>query len=239
MNTILAIEASSVACSVALLSETGVRAMHARTPRAHNRLLLPYADALLEAAGLTPADVDAVAFGHGPGSFTGLRLAAAFAQGLAWAHDRPVLGVSSLHVLARTVLEDERRDGRALPDHVLVLVDARMDELYANLYRVDEGGEPVPLGRDALCAPEKIAELVPQLGSCMVVGDGLLHEARIPWPEGLRRTLRPDALPHARWLLHLAAPRLRNGEGGAASLAAPVYLRDETRWRRLGDPVVS
>ncbi|MEE4381082.1 MAG: tRNA (adenosine(37)-N6)-threonylcarbamoyltransferase complex dimerization subunit type 1 TsaB, partial [Pseudomonadales bacterium] len=213
-------------------TDDGVRATHRIAPREHNRLLLPTIDALLAAAGLGPDAVTGVLYGRGPGSFTGLRMAVAAAQALAWANDAPVLGVSTLEVLAATALAEA---GAGAPPHVLVVCDARMGEVYANLFAVEEGGLRA-VHEDAVRAPEGVPALAAGCGDLLVVGDGVPLVESGPWPPGVGLSLRPEVLPHARWLLALGAPRLRAGEGGPAATAAPVYLRDERRWRRLGEP---
>jgi tRNA threonylcarbamoyladenosine biosynthesis protein TsaB len=232
MAAILALETSSVACSVALATDDGVRAAHWIAPREHNRLLLPTVDALLAAAGLGPDAVTGVLYGRGPGSFTGLRMAVAAAQAVAWANDAPVLGVSTLEVLAATALAEAGADP---PRHVLAVCDARMGEVYANLFVVEEGTLR-SVHEDAVRAPEAVPALAAGCASVLLAGDGVPLVEAGPWPLAVRLVPRPDVLPHARRLLALGAPRLRAGAGGPAAAAAPVYLRDERRWRRLGEP---
>ena len=126
---LLALDASSSACSAALLRHTGGQrdclARFEMTPRAHTKRLMPMVDELLADAGIAPQALNAVAFGRGPGSFTGLRIAAGAAQGLAFGLDCPLLGVSTLEALA---LQAHRRYHFR---HVVTALDARMGEVYA------------------------------------------------------------------------------------------------------------
>ena len=247
---ILAIETSSTACSVALQDEQGIRVDHRIAPRAHAQLLLPMIDALLAAASMRADTLDALAWGAGPGSFTGLRISAAVIQAMAWTNDLPVIGCSSLEVLARSGLAAARLAGTdpadvgsasdtpvSRVDGVLVLVDARMGELYWNAFRRD-GDDLLALGPDALQRPEAMLEALAALptGRWLLAGDGLPAcvddvLARLDVMAAL-----PDQVPDARWLLPIAQRRLRAGQFGPAQSAVPVYLRDERAWRRLDDP---
>lgn len=236
MQVILALDTSSDACSVALARGTEVYSRHHLEARAHNRLLLPMIEELLAEAGLHPADLDALAFGRGPGSFTGLRIAAAVTQGLAWAHDLPVLGVSSLEMLAAEALL-RRPDAHG----VMTLIDARMGECYWNAFR-RQAARIEALGEDAIDAPMAIGSglqqrCASQPGIWLLVGAELLAEPAWPaWP-GFQVTAMKDVIPDARTLLALARPRLEAGLGRPAGDAVPVYLRDASRWRRLDDPL--
>ena len=133
MSLILAIEASGPRCSVALGDGRFVLVRTLARPREHHALVLPLASELLAEAGKHPADLDAVAFGRGPGSFTGVRIAVAFAQGLGFALSRHLVPVCSLHALA---LDAHRRaDLRSPETHLVVAVDAHMGELYCAHFR--------------------------------------------------------------------------------------------------------
>ena len=234
MQAVLALDTSTDACSVALDHGGNIHFRHQVEARAHNRLLLPMIEAVLAEAGLAPTQLDALAFGRGPGSFTGLRIAAAVTQGLAWAHELPVLGVSSLHILAAEAL-------RGVPAAVGVvsLLDARMDECYWNAFAVEADGL-VALGEDGIAAPSAISALLDERcaerpGLWLLVGAALLPQALWPSWRSCEVIAIDDLLPDARTLLALATPRLRAGEGRAAAEAVPVYLRDASRWRRLSD----
>ncbi|MFC4275761.1 tRNA (adenosine(37)-N6)-threonylcarbamoyltransferase complex dimerization subunit type 1 TsaB [Achromobacter aloeverae] len=236
--TLLALETSSSRCGVALLhGDAGnphILIREHEGAQEHAERLLPMARELLAQAGLDVADLDAVAFGQGPGGFTGLRVACGVAQGIALARDIPVLPVVSHQAVAALV--------PARPDQaVMVALDARMDEVYLAVYRRLDGAAD-DTRWEVLQAPMLIAaaEAVPwteaQLGgwsdrcgaplSVVIAGDAwdtlAAHMAPpADWP-------RFDATrPEARQVARLAAQAWRRGEAVAAELAAPLYVRDK------------
>ena len=213
---ILAFDASTEYCSTALWLDGEVLSRQVHAVQAHSQLLLPQCQSLLAEAGLQFADMDGIGFGEGPGSFTGLRIACAVAQGLAFATDIPVAGVSSLQALA-VASEAER---------VIACLDARMGEVYHAVYeRV--AGDWHEVSAPLLSAPEQVP-LVPGSGWCGS-GSGFkvyaaLMQARY---EAALSQQRADLYPHAREIAVLAAPRFAAGEGMVAELAAPLYVRDK------------
>ena len=217
----LAFDTSTDACSVALAVDGETLEDHRVERQAHARLLLPMIEGLLAEAGLAAASLDAVAFGRGPGSFTGVRIAAAAAQGLAFAADVGVVGVSTLAAVAQGCLA-ERGDR-----HSLVVVDARMGELYVGEYRA--AGPDAALvelvGEEAVTGPDAAGiDAVAATGAAFA-GSGIER-----FPGAFARVapdrLRPESLPRASDLLALAAPRIRSGALDDAAGAIPVYLRD-------------
>ncbi len=237
MAAILALETSSDACSVALRVGDALHVLEHDEPRAHARVLLPTIETLLERAQLACAQLDGVVYGRGPGSFTGLRIGCAVAQGLAWAHEVPTLGVSSLAVLAEAALR-EAAGARADADvpaarfaGVVTVLDARMDECYLAVHGAD-AGRPVIL-EDRIVAQASLGAVLAQAlasrpGPWLLAGDGVADAAELPGVDAVRIG---QARPDAPALLALAEPRLA-AEGVAASDVRPVYLRDESRWRR-------
>lgn len=228
MAAILALETSSDACSVALrVGETVYLEEHDEA-RAHARVLLPTIEGLLREAGLACADLDGILYGCGPGSFTGLRIGCAVAQGLAWAHELPTLGVSSLALLAEVAL----RDADAAAVGVLTVLDARMDECYVAAFAAD--APRTGLAADRIVPRAELdafltAAVEARPGRWRLAGDAVGAEAAAASALEFVAGLRPDA----RALLDLGAPRLA-AEGVPASEVHPVYLRDESRWRRQG-----
>jgi tRNA threonylcarbamoyladenosine biosynthesis protein TsaB len=174
--------------------------------------LIPEVQRMLGQAGLGVAQLDAIVFGRGPGSFTGLRTACAVAQGLAFGAGVPVLPVDTLLALAEDARE---RTGAA---QVMALLDARMDQVYAAAYRVRPGGWE-RLGDIRLCAPETLA--VPD-GFVLAGNAFTAYGPRLPAAAG-----RVDALPTAAALLRLAPALLAAGEGLPAGSALPLYIRDK------------
>ncbi|MEE4297962.1 MAG: tRNA (adenosine(37)-N6)-threonylcarbamoyltransferase complex dimerization subunit type 1 TsaB [Pseudomonadales bacterium] len=238
MAAILALETSCDACSVALRVDELLLLEEHEEPRAHARVLLPTIEALLGRAGIGCAELDGIVYGHGPGSFTGLRIGCAVAQGIAWAHELPTLGVSSLALLAEAALRDAREaDGTGADAAsarfagVISVLDARMDEFYLAVHGADVARsallEDRIVARDAL--GEVLAEALAKLpGPWLVAGDGAAAAVELV---DLDVRIVDGARPDARALLALAAPRL-DREGVAAAEVRPVYLRDERRWRR-------
>lgn len=226
---VLALDTATEACSVALLLDAtadgrGGRLVEAFeiAPRRHAELVLPMVESVLAEAGLGLDAVDAIAVGRGPGAFTGVRLAIAMAQGLALGAGRPVVTVSTLATLAQGAVG--RLGGRGAG--VLALIDARMGEVYAGAFGVDDHGLVVPIGDERVLAPAAVA--APE-GEVVVVGSGwgahrelfLARWGRAPTAED------PDALPRAGDLARLAARDLAQGLAFDAGAARPVYLRDK------------
>nr|VFK07335.1 MAG: tRNA threonylcarbamoyl adenosine modification protein YeaZ [Candidatus Kentron sp. FM] len=178
---ILAIDTATDACSVALHLDGDYREIHELAPRRHAEILLPRIRTLLSEAALSLRDLDALAFGRGPGAFTGVRIATGVIQGLAFGADLPVVPISSLHALAQGAWR-ERGEG-----NVLAAFDARMGEVYWGAYRLDAAGDNE--GGTLPCLP---CAALPQITSTS------LDNRQQPFDESLehnRRTLPCAALP--------------------------------------------
>jgi len=213
---LLAIETATDACSVALHADGQCFARHVVAPRRHTELVIGMLDAVCAAAGVTPAALDAVAYGHGPGTFTGVRVAATLAQGIALARDLPVLAISTLATLA----EGGRRRGHR--GRIVAALDARRGEVYTATFDATPTGL-MRLGPDSLLAPEDL--LVPDGDDWLAVGNAWdVHGARLPARLG---ALPRDAehLPAARDLVTLALSAAAAGGGRRAEDALPLYLR--------------
>lgn len=219
---ILAFDAATEACSAALFADGDVAERFEVIGRGHAERLLPIADELLRAAGLAIRDLDGIAFGRGPGSFTGLRVAAAIAQGLAAGIARPVLPVSNLAAVAAGAA---RESGAA---RVLACMDARMGEVYWAAFDC-RGDVPQAIGEERLSGPADV--VLPAPGDWAGAGHGLAAYPAI----AERLALGPvDAqrLPRASDIARIAAVDLAAGRGVAAARALPVYLRDNVVHRR-------
>lgn len=216
---ILALDATTEACSVALAVGDRSYGDWRHLPRGHSAALLPMLQGVLAEAGLARSAVDAIAFCAGPGAFTGVRIAIGVAQGLGLALDRPLVALSTLRVLAAGTLP-----GAPAGTGVLVATDARMGEVYTGAFRRDDRGLP-DCAEERLCPPEAVA-LPP--GHWVGAGSGFAA-----YPEQLGTRLGPalvaveaQRLPDARDALPLARVAWAAGEAVAAEHAAPVYLRD-------------
>lgn len=218
--TILGMETSTDACSVALTHQGKIISRHEISPKEHVRIVLPAVESLLEECGISLSACDAIAFGCGPGSFTGLRIAAAVAQGLALGANLPLISVSSLEILAQTAKE---KFSEALPpgSTILVMVDARIKEVYWGTYEVTETGLVKAQIADKLNAPTDI----PQSLSTMVVGNAIEHyknelEYFIPFSKDV-------FYPQADALVQIAIQDFIHKKFVTPEKALPVYLRDK------------
>ena len=209
-----AFETSSEWCSVALCIDGEIAALEQRAGHRHSELALPMLERLLAQAGLTPAGLDAIAFGAGPGSFTGLRIACGLAQGLAVARGLPVLGVSSLEAIAQ----------ETGATRVVACVDARMREVYYAALEREEGRWREVIGTRCI-APEAAPR--PSGHDWLGAGNGFAVYGNF----GLSKVL-PEVHPTAFAVAALAAPRLAAGEGVDAAAAAPMYVRDKVAFTR-------
>ncbi|MDH3319929.1 MAG: tRNA (adenosine(37)-N6)-threonylcarbamoyltransferase complex dimerization subunit type 1 TsaB [Betaproteobacteria bacterium] len=210
---IAAFETATEWCSVALWLDGDVRAVEARAGQRHGELVLPMLESLLAEARLASADLDAVAFGAGPGSFTGLRIACGIAQGLAFARNLPACGVSSLAALAE--------EGGAA--RIVACLDARMGEVYYSA--LEKQGARWREVVAAQCVPPAQAPRPPGEGwtGC---GSGFAAHGAALARLGLV-AVHAEIHPSAAAVARLAAPRLAAGEGVDAARIAPVYLRDK------------
>ena len=185
--------------------------------------LIPVALDLLAQAGLALHELDAIVFGRGPGSFTGLRTACAVAQGLAAGAGRLVLPVDTLLAVAEEAAHQQATSGQAVPEHLCALLDARMDEVYAQDFRHSAAGWQA-LGPCRLLAPEQLR--FPEGAHRLLAGNVFeVYAARLPtMPAG---GLVVPALPTAAALLRLAPALMAQGLAVPAEQALPLYVRDK------------
>jgi tRNA threonylcarbamoyladenosine biosynthesis protein TsaB len=216
---LLAIDTATEQCSVAIQSGDKVWSRITPTQRSHADLVLPMIDALLHESQLTLADMDALAFGRGPGSFTGVRIAVGVIQGLALASSKPVIGVSNLAVVAQ---QAATQFGIKTGEHVLVCMDARMQEVYWATYRLGEHGYVELQGREQVSAPVDVQAMDIALG----VGTGWRAYPQLRERYAILQ-VDDTLLPNAIGVLRLAAVELMAGRIQGAADAQPVYLRDK------------
>ncbi|MGZ3405803.1 MAG: tRNA (adenosine(37)-N6)-threonylcarbamoyltransferase complex dimerization subunit type 1 TsaB [Polyangia bacterium] len=207
---VLAVDTSTLQAGVALWRNGHALAERQRVVTTHSEALLSMIDEAFADAGVVPADIDAVACGAGPGSFTGLRIGLSTAKGLCFALDKPLVMISSLAALA----------ARAPDGRVCATLDAFKGEVYAGLFTVADG-VPIADGAEAVLPP---AALVPRLHDvAFIVGSGAAK-----YPElaaGPARLLDPQAGPRPADVARLAAIRAARGDYDDLSRAAPAYIR--------------
>ena len=231
MTAFLAIETATDACSVALFRDGEYQQCHEVVPRQHNQRLFSMLSNLLPHGDLRSQGIDALAYGSGPGSFTGLRIAASAVQGLAYAADLPVVPVSTLACQAATAYRLGLVDGQR---PIVSTLDARINEIYWAVFSLD-GGVPRRLSGPVACPPgEMLLEQVHEEFDMIGSGCHFLQEL----PTGLRERVvgrHPDLLPEARDLIPLASASLKSNEYQHPLQVQPVYVRDEISWKKLSE----
>ncbi len=214
---LLALDTATEACSAALLVDGAVLERYELAPRRHAALILPMIEAVLAEAGLRATQLDAVAFGRGPGAFTGVRVAVGIAQGIAFAADLPVVPVSTLAALA---LGAARETGHT---RIAAALDARMGEIYWGTYAV--AGETVDaLGEECVRAPPAVSA---PPGDWFGVGSGWSVYSAILCQRLAVGGWLDERYPRAGDVARLAADPRRRGEWVSAERARPVYLRND------------
>jgi tRNA threonylcarbamoyladenosine biosynthesis protein TsaB len=226
---LLSLETSTEACSAALYVDGEVTERYQLAPQQHNQLILPMIESLLAAAGLSLNQMDALAFGRGPGSFTGVRIAAGVVQGLAFGADLPVAPVSTLAAMAQEAFaETESR-------YAFPCIDARMGEVYWGVYRRGAEGLAVVVGSEAV-ADAGMVEF-PEEAEGFGIGSGWGTYARVLRErvgEGRVHGILADRFPRACWVARLGAGVFQRGECVMAEDAQPVYLRDKVAKKKGG-----
>lgn len=225
---IAAIDTSTEACSAALYCNGEVRFRYTVEPRAHAKALLPMLDELMLEAGIKPLALDAIAFGRGPGAFTGVRIATAAAQAVALAASIDTVPVSTLAAIARRCYRDHGCE------RVAVAIDARMGEVYWGAYR-NLQDEPELVGEELVCPPGSVPVLD---GSWTCAGtgwqsyaDSLAHNVATRLPD-------VESFPHAVDILALGIDQFVKGNAVSPDDAKPVYLRNnvaKTEAQRLSE----
>ncbi len=222
---LLALDTSTEVMAVALADgEVRVGVNADGGPQASDRLI-PTALELLAQRGLGPSSLDAVAFGQGPGAFTGLRTAVSVAQGLAFGIGCPVLPIDSLLIVAEDARTQALGADSAEPFELWVAMDARMEEVYAAAYRHDGRAWQVRHAPALYELPSLAARWQAEGGPRQVAGSAIeAFAGRLPWADARRW---PRSEDRAAALLRLACSAWSAGRGVAASAALPVYLRDK------------
>jgi tRNA threonylcarbamoyladenosine biosynthesis protein TsaB len=217
---ILALDTSTEFCSAALWLDGSVDERGTLAGQTHSSLLLAMVDELLAAHEIAVRDLDGIAFGEGPGSFTGLRIACGVVQGLAFGADLPVVGVGTLLAMA----------AGSGAQRVVCCLDARVREIYHAAYECSAGVWRA-VREPSLCAPDAAPDLPD--GGWFAVGSAfrVYREALEQRYAGCLEAIEPDRYPHARDIAALAVPGFTAGVTMAPEAAAPVYLREKVALR--------
>jgi tRNA threonylcarbamoyladenosine biosynthesis protein TsaB len=219
---LLILDTSTEYCSAALWLDGHIHARRVLAGQRHSSLVLPMVDELLRESDLGLRQLDGIGYGAGPGSFTGLRIACAVTQGLAFGADLPVVGVSTLESIA----------GQTGADKVLTVLDARMAEVYWAAYQRE--AKPSDGHRrwraviaPALALPESVH--VPDGGNWVGAGNGFAALGELLRPRLSAQLARIDdtLMPDAAAMAPFAVEAFEQGRGMDAALAAPIYLRDK------------
>jgi len=216
---LLALDTATEACSAALYIDGDIQQLYQLAPREHTQLILGMAEQLLMQAGVNINQLDALAFGRGPGSFTGVRIATGVVQGMAFGADLPVVPVSTLASIARSVCREQGAT------RILAAIDARMGGVYWGEY-VQDGEQMVLQGKEMVTTPDQVPQ--PE-GQWVGAGSGWNgHQEALQQRLGDQVGVRyPDVFPESRSIAELAVIDYHNGLAVAAAQAVPVYLRDE------------
>jgi tRNA threonylcarbamoyladenosine biosynthesis protein TsaB len=229
-DRILAIDTGAESCSAALSVEGQLYQRYEPTPREHSKFVLPMVDSLLQESGLKLADLNGIAYIRGPGSFTGLRIGVSVVQGLAYAANLPTLGLSSLHCLAASALETySLQPSKTL----LVMLDARMNEVYWAQYRVEQG-RPSLVGQESVGKPEHI--IIDGDSGLVGLGSGWNYQAQLSTDIQTRlEEVYPEHNTRATDIFSLLEFLGDEAEPFGASSALPVYVRNKVSWKKLSE----
>jgi tRNA threonylcarbamoyladenosine biosynthesis protein TsaB len=218
---ILALDATAEQCSAALLIKGQIISRSQHAPRDHTQMLLSFVDTLLKEAQITLEQLDAIAFGAGPGSFTGIRIAAAMVQGLAFGASKPVIPISSLRAVAYETYE------RVGAKSVMAALDARKSEVYWGLYEWDKKAGMLLQGEETVVSPSD-AHLPKGLSHWVGAGSGFhaYKELLKEHTQDREAAVYGDILPEAQAIAKLAAFDLARGLTVPAEQALPTYVRN-------------
>jgi tRNA threonylcarbamoyladenosine biosynthesis protein TsaB len=227
MTSILAIETSTPACSVALAVGDAKFSRYSEEPRSHTRLIMGMIDEVLREAGIAVDSLDAIAVTVGPGSFTGLRIGFSTAQGLAFGADIPVIPVSTLQVMAQTYRRKYAAD-MDCSHTVMSLLDARMGEFNCGAYQLDSSGQFKTVIEDQLLSKNNALELCESLNPEIIIGD---HAPLFESP-GINRHSVQALYPDAVDLVDIALSNFSQNGAVPVGQVDLVYLRGTDAWKK-------
>lgn len=236
MSNILVFDTSSAWCSVALSVQGVIYSVAEMQPRKHAQLIMPMIEDVCQRAGVKPAELDGIAFGKGPGSFTGLRIAISVAQGLSLATGARLYGISSLAALAWQGMRQIAKvaDGSADGQQVLAMMNAHMGEVFYGAYCSSDGGLETVI-EDRLAQPEGVDISTLTANDWIGMGDGFQFISDMPENVSMLKSINEDVYPLAESMMDLAIRAWNEGSFTAAELQQPVYLRDTVAWKKLAE----
>lgn len=222
---ILAVDAATEACSVALYNNGEINSIFEVCPQQHSQKLLPFIDKVLNDAGIKLNQLDGIAFGQGPGSFTGVRIGVSVTQGLAFGADLPVVGVSNLAIMAQQAIEQHNAES------IVAAIDARMSEIYLGCYQ-NVNGLAQLINKEIAIKPELLQKGDFELNNSVSVGTGWTSYYQL-LASNFDAKVTDIELPNAEFMLPLAVDAFKKGLAVDAESAQPNYVRDEVSWKKL------
>lgn len=230
---LLALDASTEACSVALSLNGKIYSRFELCPQSHSLLLLPMVDEVLKDADCQLTSLDGIVFGQGPGSFTGVRIGVGVAQGLSFSANLPLVGISTLQTMAQLAFEKYQQK------QVISTIDARMSEVYNGFYQLDENNIMQAILPESVIAPELLSEhfsrIFTEKNISAAYGVGTGWQAYESTLSSLKSNQGEPAIlfPHAEAMFSIALAEFEAGKAVKAENAQPVYVRDTVSWKKL------
>ena len=224
---LLALETSTENCSVALLNEDKISFKSELAPQHHAEIIIPMIDDLLKESSLTKNDLDGIVLSQGPGSFTGVRIAASTAQGLALGLDKKVALVTSLEALAIEALADSNKT----PDYVVSSIDARMGEVYLAVYKYVNNSLEL-LDEERVLKPEDAIKSLLKTDNYLLAGSGIAVLQKYGFDSDAN--VSAD-FPQAQFILGKGKELFEEGKTVDASQALPLYVRNEVTWKKVSE----
>jgi len=222
---ILIIDTATEACSVALEVNQQIFHRFEVCPQQHSQRILPMIDEVLKEAKVTLQELDYLAFGRGPGSFTGVRIATGVLQGLALGTGHKVVGISTLAAMAQQAYEQNKSE------QVTAAIDARMSEVYFGQYQLQQNVMTL-VGEEQVLPPEQGAAILKNSPKMLGVGTGWQAYPELN-AETNTEVLADILYPSALYMLPLAMALIANGQAVEVEQIQPVYLRDKVTWKKL------
>ncbi|TEW55246.1 tRNA (adenosine(37)-N6)-threonylcarbamoyltransferase complex dimerization subunit type 1 TsaB [Psychromonas sp. RZ22] len=228
---ILCIDSSTEACSVAVLTKQAE--LHQRfmlAPREHTQKILPTVDDVIKEAQLNLSDIDVIAYGQGPGSFTGVRIGISIAQGLAFGLEKKMVGISTLQAMAQQAFTETKCES------VYAAIDARMGEVYFAHYLYLDGVMQLQ-NKEIVIQPDSLIEVFKTQSQNMIENSLLVGTGWSAYPQLLSffeiAKITEILYPDAAYMFDEAIKLISEGAAVEPELATPVYLRDTVTWKKL------